>query len=254
MSRKPFAIANWKMTMTVIESVTFRRELPRLAGDLLNHLEVVIAPPFTALWPLARTLTDPRPFELAAQNIAITNEIAHTGQISAKLVVDAGCQWVMLGHWEVRRDLGDDNALVNRKVHLALETGLKPILLVGEGHEGDTSLEETLSQVLAGCQADQVAQMALVYEPEATIGVEAPASPEKVATGCGKIRAWVRQQWGDSVADQIRLIYGGSVTPEEANNLLASPEVDGLGASRSGRQVETFTHIIRQIVEAKAVA
>jgi triosephosphate isomerase len=254
MPRQPLALCNWKMAMTVAESLAFVREFQVLAGDLLDAVEVVICPPFTALWAVAQELRESR-LGLGGQDIAPTTNLARTGGISATLLADAGCRWVLLGHWEIRRHRGDDDALVNRKVHLALDAGLTPVLLVGEARADpappEVALERQLARVLEGCQAEQVATMALVYEPEAAIGVAAPASPDHVTAGCAFIRRWLGRRWGEAVAERVRIIYGGSVAPAHAAALLAAPDLDGLGATRHGRDPESFVEIVRQIARAK---
>lgn len=254
MTRKPLALANWKMAMTIVESLAFVRDFEAMVGDLLDRVDVVICPPFTALWPVAQVLRDSR-VQLGGQNIAPTTDLARTGEISAALLADVGCRWVMLGHWEVRRHLGDDDAAVNRKVHLALDASLAPILLIGEARHDRSPLAEALGRqlerVLAGCRAEQVETMAFVYEPEGTIGVAAPASPEHVAAGCGFIRGWLRAHWGGAVAERVRIIYGGSVAPEYAADLLACSDVDGLGATRRGREAATFAQVVRLIAQMR---
>lgn len=241
--------------MTIAESLAFVRDFEALAGDLLDKVDVVICPPYTALWAVAQALRNSR-IQLGGQNIAPTSDLARTGEISASLLADVGCRWVMLGHWEVRRHLGDDDAAINRKVHLALDAGLAPILLIGEARDDESPLAEALEgqlkRVLAGCQGKQVETMAFVYEPEGAIGVAAPAPPEHVATGCGLIRGWLRGRWGDAVAESVRIIYGGSVAPEYAAELLGCPDVDGLGATRRGRDAATFAELVRLIVTARS--
>jgi triosephosphate isomerase len=253
-ARKPLALSNWKMAMTAAEGLGYVREFETLAGDLLEAVDVVICPPFTTLWPLAQVLQG-SPLELGGQNMAASDDLARTGEISAALLADVGCRWVMLGHWEVRRYQGDDDARVNRKVHLALDAGLAPILLIGEARDNEAPLEVALGQqlgrVLTGCRAEQVARMAFVYEPEGAIGVARPASPDEVAAGCALMRGWLRQRWGGTVAAAVRIIYGGSVAPEHAAKLLAAPDVDGLGASRRGRDPKSFAAIVRTIGEVK---
>jgi triosephosphate isomerase len=254
MTRKPLALSNWKMAMTIAESASFFRQFEDLAGDLTTAVDVVVCPPFTALWAAAQVCRNCR-IQLGGQNIAPTADLARMGEISAALLADVGCRWVMLGHWEVRRYQGDDDVTVNRKVHLALESGLAPILLIGEGRDEAAqhtiALERQLTTVLQGCRAAQVAEMAFVYEPEGAIGVQLPASPDHVAAGCGIIRDWLRRRYGGSVGDGVRIIYGGSVAPEQASSLLAAPELDGLGATRRGRDPESFVEIVRLIAREK---
>lgn len=253
--RKPMALSNWKMAMTIAESLTFAREFRTLASDLVHEVDVVICPPFTALYAVAQVLTG-SPIMLGAQDVSADDDPAHTGQVSAALLADVGCQWVMLGHWEVRRCFGDTDETVNRKMHLALSAGLRPILLIGEARDARESfqaaLDAQLARALDGCDTARVAEMAFVYEPEWTIGVAEPAPPECVTAGCGFIREWIGERFGPPVAQAVRIIYGGSVTPAHAEALLASPEVDGLGATRKGRRAETFVQIVRQIAAAKA--
>lgn len=255
-TRKPLALSNWKMAMTVADSRAFVRDFEAMAGDLLDRVDVVICPPFTALWLMAQVLRGSR-LQLGGQNIAPTADLARTGEISAALLADVGCRWVMLGHWEVRRHLGDDDAAVSRKVHLALDASLAPILLIGEARHDRSPLAEALGRqlerVLAGCRAEQVETMAFVYEPEGAIGVAAPASPEHVAAGCGVIRGWLRERWGGAVAESVPIIYGGSVAPGYAADLLACRDVDGLGATRRGRDAATFAQIVRLIAQMRTL-
>jgi len=253
--RKLMALANWKMAMTIAESLTFVHEFRTLAGDLVHAVDVVVCPPFTALYAVAQALSG-SPIMLGAQDVSAGDDPARTGQISAALLADVGCQWVMLGHWEVRRYCGDTDEMVNRKLHRALAAGLRPILLIGETSDAQggfrSALDAQLERAMGGCDAAQAAMMAFVYEPEWTIGVAKPAPPERVAAGCGFIREWIGERFGSPVAQAVRIIYGGSVTPAHAAALLASPEVDGLGATRKGRRAETFVQIVRHIAAAKA--
>jgi triosephosphate isomerase len=253
-SRKPFALANWKMAMTISESLAFVHAFGAAVGNLAQAVDVVVCPPYTALYAVAQMLAD-SPVALGAQDLCATPGKAHTGEISAPLLADAGCEWVMLGHWEIRRRTGETDADVNRKMHAAFGAELRPILLIGEAATERGRAEETLSarlpHLFAGCGPEQVAQMAVVYEPEWTIGVQEPASPAAVAGGCGFIRRWIGGEYGAGVAESMRVVYGGSVAPEYAGGLLASPEVDGLGASRKGRDPAAFAEIVGLIAAAK---
>jgi len=171
--RKPMAIANWKMEMTISQSLAFVRDFQRLIGELAQAVDVILCPPYTALYPVAQALKE-SPIQLGAQDLSAASGGAYTGEISAALLADVSCQWVLVGHWEVRRHLGDTDEVVNHKVHRALEAGLRPILLVGEPRGERDHFREALSaqlrQVLAACEAGQVQRMAFVYEPEWSIG------------------------------------------------------------------------------------
>jgi len=254
MPRTPLALSNWKMAMTIAAGLAFARDFPMLARDLLDQVDVVICPPFTALWPLAQALRGGR-LQLGGQNIAPDDDAARTGEVSAAQLADAGCRWVMLGHWEVRRHLGDDDAAVNRKVHLALAAGLIPVVLVGPARDEAGPLAEMLgrrlARVLDGCNAAQVARMAFIYEPEVATGNDAPTTATDVAAGCALMRDWLRACVGSAAAEGARIIYGGSVAPAYAASLLAAPDVDGLGTSRRGRDPASFVEIVRQVARAK---
>ena len=256
-NRKPLALANWKMAMTISESLGYVRDFTREAGTLTDVVDVVLCPPFTALYAVAQAL-EGSPIRLGAQNLHAASGVAHTGEISATLLADVGCEWVMVNHWEIRRRTGATDAEANHKMLAALEAGLRPILLIGEEATERDRTEETLAArlpfVFEGCTAEQVAQMAIVYEPEWTIGVKEPAQPETVAAGCAVIRRWIGEKYGKHVAERVRVIYGGSVAPEYADGLLTSPEVDGLGASRKGRDPKAFAHIVRLLANTKGRA
>jgi triosephosphate isomerase len=255
--RKPFAVANWKMAMTVSESLAFVQVFGVDVGDLAQAVDIVLCPPCTALYAVAQVLAGGS-IRLGAQNLHAAPGKSHTGEISAPLLADAGCEWVLLGHWEIRRRTGETDADVNRKMRAAFQAGLRPILLIGEsvterGRAGET-LAARLPHLFAKCEAEQVVQMAVVYEPEWTIDAQEPAPPDAVEAGCTLIRQWIGREYGADVAEGVRIIYGGSVAPAYAQGLLTSPEVDGLGASRKGRDPITFAEIVRLIAAAKGLA
>jgi triosephosphate isomerase len=252
--RKPLALTNWKMEMTVSRSLAFVQNFRSAIGSMAEEVDIILCPPYTALYPMAQVLKD-SPITLGGQNVSTAPGGAYTGEISAALLTDAGCRWVLLGHWEVRRHFGDTDETVNRKLHAAQRAGLSPILLVGEAKGEQDKFREALAaqlqRVLEGCDVQQIEEMVMVYEPEWTINVEEPASPEHVGAGCGFIREWLVGQHGASAAQAARIIYGGSVTPAHARDLLGAPDVDGLGAGRKGRQVKAFAEIVQLIATTK---
>jgi triosephosphate isomerase len=254
-TRRPFALANWKMAMTRSESLAFVKAFHAAAGDTTQSVDIVVCPPYTVLLTVANAIVD-SPIALGAQNMSASPGLAHTGEISAALLVDVGCRWVMLNHWEIRRRLGETDAGVNQKMLAAFRAGLRPILLIGEGAAERGQAEETLAVRLpilfSGCTPAHVAQMAIVYEPEWTIGAKEPAPPQYVAEGCTFIREWIDGAFGADCANTVRVIYGGSVTPEYTSDLLAWPNVDGAGASRKGRDPNAFAEIVRLIATVKS--
>ncbi|MCL6431224.1 MAG: triose-phosphate isomerase [Anaerolineae bacterium] len=253
--RKPLALSNWKMAMTIAEGRAFVGRLLQAADEAVEEVEVVLCPPCTALYAVGEAIRG-TPLRLGAQDVSVHVDSAHTGEVSAALLADVGCEWVLLGHWEVRRHLGEDDAVVNRKMHRALAAGLRPLLSVGEArgrqYAAREELDRQLGAVLAGALAADVARMAFLYEPEWTIGVEWPAPAAHVEAGCREIRAWLRRAYGGEVAEAARIIYGGSVREEEAPALLQAPDLDGLGASRRGRDPEAWAGIVRLIARTKA--
>lgn len=243
--------------MTVSESLTFAQEFRIAVGNLAQSVNIVLCPPYTALYALSQGLTD-FPIDLGAQNLCAAPGKNHTGEISAPLLVDVGCKWVMLGHWEVRRGTGETDADFNTKMHAGFRAGLRPILLTGEraterGQAGE-ALAARLPDLFADCDPEQAAQAVVVYEPEWTIGAREPAPPDYVASGCSFIRRWIGQEYGADVAREVCIIYGGSVAPEHAERLLALPDLDGLGAGRKGRDPGAFAQIVRLIAATKGLA
>ncbi len=256
-NRKPLAVANWKMAMTIPESLAFVQAFRTAVHDLVQAVDIVLCPPYTALHPVARALKD-NPIMLGAQDLCAASGQAHTGEISAPLLVDAGCEWVLLGHWEIRRRTGETDVDVNCKMQAAFSAGLRPILLIGGSAAERVDPAETvgtrLSRLYAGCEPEQVARMAVVYEPEWSIGRQEPAPPDQVAAGCTFVRRWIGREYGADAAQSVRIIYGGSVAPEYADGLLSSLDLDGLGASRKGRDPVAFAEIVRRITAAKGVS
>lgn len=243
--RKPFALSNWKMAMTIPQGLAFVRAFLPLVKDLAQQVEIVICPPYTVLAVVAEALAGSF-VAVGGQDLWPAPGEAHTGAISGPLLANAGATWVMVDHWEVRRRLGYGDIIVNQKVRAALEAGLRPILLLGE-ERGTTFNAGRLVTLLEGCAGAQVAGMAFVYEPEGAIGRAEPVPSQHAAAGCCAIRRWLANRFGQGVAGQVRIIYGGSVTPEHAPALLTDPDVDGLGASRKGRDPAAFAELVSLI-------
>ena len=254
--RKPVATANWKMEMTVEEGLAHLHRFRAKVHSHLDRVDVIICPPFTALYPLAHSLSG-SPIQLGVQNLSVAPGGAFTGQISARLAADAGARWAQLGHWELRRYMGETDEAVSQKVQRALEAGLDLILLVGEAEgveaeQADAAVDGQLACILGQCQPEQVARMVLVYEPEWAIGAREPAPPAHVEAGCTRIREWLASRFGPATSQSARIAYGGSVTPNYAENLLSLDNLDGLGAGRLGRDPDAFSDIVRLVAARRA--
>jgi triosephosphate isomerase len=243
--RKSFALSNWKMATTIAEGLTFVQDFVPRVEDLVERVDIVICPPYTALAAVAEAL-EGSGVAVGGQDLWPGPGTAHTGAISGSLLVDAGATWVMVGHWEIRRRLGEVDAAVNRRIHTALAANLRPIPLMGE-KRGTAFDPARLSVLLKGCAGEQIARMCFVYEPEGAIGQTEPVAPIHAAAGCRAIRRWLADRYSSAVAQQVRVIYGGSVTPEHAPELLSDPDVDGLGAGRKGRDPIAFAKIVRRV-------
>ena len=252
--RRPVALANWKMAMTISESHDFVKKFRAAVDNLVQLMDVILCPPFTALYPLCQELADSS-VELGAQNLWAAPDESHTGEISARLLADAGCKWVMLGHWEVRRRTGETDTDVNAKLQAAFKNNLIPVLFIGEGLEEKDNARDVLGarlpMLFSACEPNEVSRSIVLYEPEWAIGAVTPASADHIAQCCFFIRDWIRKRYGNGVAEATRVIYGGSVTPQQSRSLLALPDVDGLGAGRTGRDPVAFAQIVREIAYSK---
>lgn len=254
--RKPLALANWKMAMTIAESREFVDRFGQAVGVLPQKMDLILCPPCTAVHTVSQALAETG-IHIGGQNLFAGPGITHTAEISAALLSDAGCTLVMLGHWEVRRRLNETDPIVREKMKAALKAGLHPLLMIGEPAEekgqAETVLPVRFDTALAGLTPHQVSEMAICYEPEWTINALEPASAADIAAACASIRRWINKTYGADAARSIRIIYGGSVTPESAEALLASEDVDGLGAGRKGRDPAAFSQIVQKIADAKGL-
>jgi triosephosphate isomerase len=246
--RVPIIAANWKMYKQVGEALRFVEKLAVMIQDL-EGVEVVLAPPFTALESLKEAVAS-TPIELAAQNVHPEPEGAFTGEISVSMLADVGCRYVIVGHSERRHIFGETNDLVARKVAAVLGAELRPILCVGETLEereaGRTLevLEEQLSTALHGVTDAQVAELVIAYEPVWAIGTGRTATPELAQEAHAFVRERLRNGFGGT-ADRIRIQYGGSVKPSNAYGLMAQADVDGALVGGASLDPESFYAIIQ---------
>jgi triosephosphate isomerase len=246
--RQPIITANWKLHKTIAEARQFVAALARQC-PAPGPLDVVIAAPFTALAALQDELRA-TPFRLAAQNLFWENSGAYTGEVSAPMLVDVGCSYVIIGHSERRQYFGETDATVAQKVAAALQAGLRPIVCIGESlaqrQAGETFavLERQMRHGLAACQNAAMLQVVLAYEPLWAIGTGVTATPSQAQEVHGFLRTLLTQVWGESSAPTVRIQYGGSVRPENIAALMAEPDIDGALVGGASLDATTFAQIL----------
>ncbi|HEV3232422.1 MAG TPA: triose-phosphate isomerase [Candidatus Dormibacteraeota bacterium] len=256
MSRTPLIAGNWKMNRTVPESVELARAIVAGLPRDLDGVEVVLLPPFTSLWPVSEAVADSR-VALGAQDIYWEASGAYTGEVSAAMV-SGWCRYALIGHSERRRLFGETDATVNRKVHAALAHGLRPMVAVGETLEereaGQTEamLSRQVPEALIGLDERQGLELVMAYEPVWAIGTGRTATADQAEEACGLIRRLVAQALGTAVAESVRILYGGSVVPANARELLAPPNVDGALVGGASLKADDFLAIVAAALPAAA--
>lgn len=246
--RTPLIAGNWKMHKTVAEAVKYVEELVPLVANVAD-VEIVAAPTFTALHAAAAAARGTR-IRIAAQDLYWEREGAFTGEVSAAMIRDAGAELVIVGHSERRTLFGETDVHVNRKAAAAMGAGLTPIVCIGETldqrERGETFdvLDRQIRQGLDGFGADALARMVLAYEPVWAIGTGRTATAAQAGEAHGHIRSRVRQWFGAEAAEGARVIYGGSVKPDNAAELVAQPDVDGALVGGASLDPRGFAEIV----------
>ena len=247
--RKAFIAGNWKMYKTVAEASALANALvSALAAD--SEPKVMIAPPFTALHAVREALRGSR-ILLGAQNAASEVEGAHTGEVSPRMLKDAGVSVVILGHSERRHVYGETDALVNKKVKLALTQGLDVILCVGETlEERQSGVTEKVVQRqteagLAGVAAAELGRVTIAYEPVWAIGTGKNATPQDADAVHAFLRSVVSRMYTSEAAQSLIIQYGGSVKPENIKDLMRMANIDGALVGGASLKAETFLPIVR---------
>ncbi len=236
------------MYKTVHEAAVFIKELRNLVKDV-SEVEIVVAPPFTAIHPVAEAARNTN-ISVAGQDLHWEREGAFTGEISALMLKEAGAVYVIVGHSERRRYFHETDALVNRKVMAAFAVGLTPIACVGETLEerenGSTLavLDRQIKEGLDGLTGEQMAELVVAYEPVWAIGTGRNATPAQAGEAHEHIRKRLRQWFGGGPADSCRVIYGGSVKPDNIRALVAEPDVDGALVGGASLDVKGVADII----------
>jgi triosephosphate isomerase len=246
--RLPFIAANWKMFKTVQEAVVYVKELRTLVKGA-SDVEIVVAPPFTAIHASAEAARNTN-VSIAGQDVHWEKEGAFTGEVSASMLKEAGAEYVIIGHSERRRLFHETDETVNRKTTTALAAGLTPIVCIGETlderERGETLavLDRQIKAGLDGLNAAQIAALVVAYEPVWAIGTGRNATPEQAAEAHGHIRTRLKQWFGGDAAERCRVIYGGSVKPDNIRDLVAHADVDGALVGGASLDARTFGDLV----------
>ena len=247
--RTPLIVGNWKMNKTASEAAAFVRELAsKLPAS--SQVDVVLAPPFTALESVRTALGPSSTIGLGAQNLHWERHGAFTGEVSGPMLGDVGCTYVIVGHSERRTLFGERDVDIQKKVRAALAHGLRPILCIGESlkeretDRTDVIITAQLTAALAGLTAEELSTVTIAYEPIWAIGTGRAATTEQAVTVHRSIRSSVAQGWSHGTASRMRILYGGSVTPQNAESLLFTEEIDGALVGGACLKVESFATIV----------
>ena len=225
----------------------------------VRGVDVVLCPPFTALAAVAEVVRDSA-VGLGAQNCHWDAQGAHTGEISAAMLTELGCRWVVLGHSERRKEMGETDDLINRKMTAVIGRGLTPILCVGETAEERrqgltfTTVEGQLRAGLAGIPPDAIATIVLAYEPVWAIGTGQNATPAQAAEVHGYLRGLLSELTIKETAQAIRILYGGSVKADNAAELCAAPDIDGALVGGASLKAADFVAIAKHTARAGTTA
>ena len=247
--RTPFIAGNFKMFKTVAETVAYVAELKGLTKDT-RGVDIVIAPPFTAIASAAKAL-EGSAIGVAGQDLHWEREGAFTGEVSAAMLREAGARHVIIGHSERRTLFGETNAAVNKKTHAALGAALMPIVCIGETleqrdrNEALAVLDKQIKEGLDGVTGDRLSGMTIAYEPVWAIGTGRNATPAQAGEAHFHIRQRLKQWFGLEAAERCRVLYGGSVKPDNIARLIAEPDVDGALVGGASLDAKSFFAIIQ---------
>jgi len=247
--RKAVMAGNWKMYKTQADARAFMEAFVPMVANV-THCEIVVAPPYTAL-PAVIQAAQGTKIGVAAQNLYWEKEGAYTGEISAPMLAELGCRAVIIGHSERRQYFGETDAMVSLKVKAALLAGLAPIVCIGEtleereAKQTESVLERQFSEGLAALTEAEFSRILLAYEPVWAIGTGRTATPEIAVAAHRFIRRQATARFSAECAEQVRILYGGSVKPENVRALMAQDEVDGALVGGASLEPQSFASIVK---------
>jgi triosephosphate isomerase len=248
MARRPMMAANWKMNKTVREAQDYTAALLPRAADA-EGVDVAVFAPYTCLHEVARMVEDSAVIA-GAQNFYFEDSGAFTGEVSAPMLLDAGAGAVIVGHSERRELFGESDEMVAKKAAKAVESGLLPIVCVGETKEERDAggmwekVSGQVRRVMEELDGPDGGSLVFAYEPIWAIGTGETATPEDAQDAIGQIRDLLREIEGDEFADEVRILYGGSVKPENAGEIMAREDVDGALVGGASLEVESFMELV----------
>ena len=246
--RRPLIVGNWKLHKTLGETLELVNAI-KAGSENSTEVDIAVAPVFTALSVARAALAESR-VGLAAQNCYPEKQGAFTGEVSPALLKDIGCLFVILGHSERRQLFGEDGAFINRKVHAVIKEGLVAILCIGETlaqREAGTTFDILATQLREGLQeisAEDMKQVVIAYEPVWAIGTGKTATPEQAEEVHAFIRSLLASSFDAGIAQSTRILYGGSVKPDNVDNLMAKPDLDGALVGGASLKSADFLRII----------
>ncbi len=243
--RRPFIAANWKMNKTTSETQEFLSGFITAVEDVTDA-DIVIAPPFTSLSIAAEKLKGTN-IILAAQDVFYEEKGAYTGEISPLMLIDIGCNYVIIGHSERRQYFHETDEIVNKKIKAAKKVGLKIIFCIGESleeREAGKTFDVLKREIEKGLNGTDTEDIVIAYEPIWAIGTGKTATPEQAQEAHAYIRDRLKILYGNK-GDEIRILYGGSVTPENIDSLMACKDVDGALVGGASLKVESFVRLVK---------
>ena len=252
--RKPLVAGNWKMHKLVGESLALVNALKPLVKDI-QGVDIVVCPVFTSLYPVAEALKGSA-IQLGAQNCFTRESGAYTGEISPQMLKDAGCTWTIIGHSERRQYFNESDEFLNEKLRFALASGLKVMFCIGETLEERESgrmndvLVRQVTNGLMGLSETDFDNTSIAYEPVWAIGTGVTATPEQAEEAHAFVRSLVRDQFGEAVADKVRIQYGGSVKPDNVASLMAKPNVDGSLVGGASLNADGFAELVKKSLKS----
>ncbi len=249
--RVPLVAGNWKMYKTSGEGAVLIQDLALLVTEAWDQVEIAVCPPFTALKAVSTVIElDKLKMRLGAQDCFWEEEGAYTGAISPRMLKELRCDYVIVGHSERREYFGETNETVNKKVRAVFAGGMRPIMCCGESaeiHDGggtETFVRAQVREGLAGLDPGQAAGLVIAYEPIWAIGTGHTPIPEKANDVARTIRATIGAMYGPPAAMSCRILYGGSVKPENAHHFFAEPDIDGALVGGAALNADSFAGIV----------